>query len=780
LTWTQKNSGFPTTGGSWRKFAVSPNFKIDGTIYVGSNVGMFRSTDYGETWSRIDNGLGAGAANPPYPDITSVVISPDFANDNTLFVLNYTQGIFKSTDRGNSWACVSNSITIGELAISPNYVNDGMLAVQKDSSAGEFVIISRDRGASWDEQLPDVPISPLYLTRIAFSPNFATDQTIFVGTSGGSSTYQLDGIYAYTFGAPPNNPPTANAGPDQTVHVGNMVTLNGSGNDPDPDDFIAAYYWTMVSKPQDSGATLSDPAAPNPSFLLDKEGQYVLHLVVTDSYGAQSASDEVIISTQNSAPIANAGPDQTITSLGTEVHLDGTASIDADGDPLSYQWTLISKPPESTAALNEPTTARPTFTPDKYGTYEVQLVVNDGWRDSNVDTVVITFENVRPVAHAGSDQSIILVGSTVTLDGSGSSDANGDQLFYQWSLISIPAGSEATLSYSVAVRPTFVADVHGDYVAQLIVSDGLLESNPASVKISFENVSPVAAAGEDIAVEFYHTTVTLDGSQSYDDNGDDLTYAWSFTLKPEDSSATLDGADTATPSFVVDKHGDYIVQLTVSDGFGGTGTDTVTVSFDNLPPVADAGSGGAFPVGQTVDLDGSKSSDPNNDPLTYTWSLLSCPAGSSASIADSSAQVTSMTLDVKGDYQVQLVVNDGEENSPPTVISFTAILDTQVVIVAIQELQQDTIANLESSAFKNATMKNTVINKLSSVAANIEAGNYQEALGQLQHDLLAKTDGCTNSGAPDKNDWIKDCENQKVVYPELLRIIDLVQQLMEP
>jgi len=55
--------------------------------------------------------------------------------------------------------------------------------------------------------------------------------------------------------------------------------------------------------------------------------------------------------------------------------------------------------------------------------------------------------------------------------------------------------------------------------------------------------------------------------------------------------------------------------------------------------------------------------------------------------------------------------------------------------------------------------------------------DYQVALDKLQNDLLAKTDGCAASGAPDKNDWIATCEEQAVVYQELQRIIIMLQEL---
>ena len=113
----------------------------------------------------------------------------------------------------------------------------------------------------------------------------------------------------------------------------------------------------------------------------------------------------------------------------------------------------------------------------------VQLIVNDGTVDSLPDTVTITTQNSRPVANAGPDQTV-LVGDTVTLDGSGSQDADGDPLTFFWSFTSRPAGSTVTLSDPGAVKPTFVIDLPGTYVSQLIVNDGKIDSLPDTVVIT--------------------------------------------------------------------------------------------------------------------------------------------------------------------------------------------------------------------------------------------------------------------------------------------------------
>ena len=91
----------------------------------------------------------------------------------------------------------------------------------------------------------------------------------------------------------------------------------------------------------------------------------------------------------NTAPIANAGQDQK-KKLITLVTLNGSASSDADGNALTYNWTLTGRPTGSTATLSNATSVNPTFTPDVGGVYTASLVVNDGTVSSSADTVTVT------------------------------------------------------------------------------------------------------------------------------------------------------------------------------------------------------------------------------------------------------------------------------------------------------------------------------------------------------------------------------------------------------
>ena len=169
------------------------------------------------------------------------------------------------------------------------------------------------------------------------------------------------------------------------------------------------------------------------------------------------------------------------------------------------------------------------------------------------------------------------------LNGIQSYDPEGKPLSYAWSFDARPSGSQASLQNSTSVQCNFTPDVAGDYVVRLTVSDGKAKGyDTVTIRAKSEtggtpgNDPPIADAGDDLEVAV-GKPVTLDGSGSTDPDGDALTYLWEMLSRPADSQATLTGADTVKPSFTPDEPGEYIVQLTVSDGQA-TDTDTVTVT----------------------------------------------------------------------------------------------------------------------------------------------------------------------------------------------------------
>jgi hypothetical protein len=173
-----------------------------------------------------------------------------------------------------------------------------------------------------------------------------------------------------------NRAPIANAGSPQTVTVGTLVHLDGSGSY-DPDGQTITYSWIIQARPAGSTATLSSQTSVQPTFTPDVAGSYGIRLVVKDSRGLSSSPSTVTITaTPALLPIANAGANQTVT-VGSIVTLNGSSSSDPYGQPLTYQWSIQSKPTGSTAALTSPTTVQTSFTPDVAGNYMVSLVVRD-------------------------------------------------------------------------------------------------------------------------------------------------------------------------------------------------------------------------------------------------------------------------------------------------------------------------------------------------------------------------------------------------------------------
>src|SRR5688572_17320843 len=203
-----------------------------------------------------------------------------------------------------------------------------------------------------------------------------------------------------------------------------------------------------------------------------------------------------------SAPTADAGADETV-AVGIPVTLDGSASEGPSGAPVSYQWTLTSKPSGSTALLTSPNSARPTFTPDVTGAYTATLVVHANGVTSQPDTVSITCStgNIAPRANAGPDRSAA-PGGTITLDGTASRDPNNTSLTYSWRIITQPSGSNPVLSNASTATPTFRADVPGVYTVAFTVSDGSLTSSAdqANITVATGNLPPVANAGPDQTV----------------------------------------------------------------------------------------------------------------------------------------------------------------------------------------------------------------------------------------------------------------------------------------
>lgn len=217
------------------------------------------------------------------------------------------------------------------------------------------------------------------------------------------------------------------------------------------------------------------------------------------------------------------------------------------------------------------------------------------------------------------------------------------------------AASAARLSAYVTDTYRVEADCDGDGVYEH--DDGL--NGWADVAPNY--LPPVANAGVDQVVNIF-SGVTLDGSASYDSYGRELTYAWSLVTVPAGSAAVLEGADTATPTFVADKASRYVVGLVVTAG--GQTSQQATVSVDsiipaNYYPTADAGPDLTAYLDGMVTLDGGASSANAYGELTYSWALVSRPYRSVAELSEADTSRATLTPDHVGTYKFKLTVDNG-------------------------------------------------------------------------------------------------------------------------
>ena len=254
---------------------------------------------------------------------------------------------------------------------------------------------------------------------------------------------------------------------------------SAGSRDADGDDL--SFTWAF------GDGSISDD--PNPTHTFLTAGNYRVTLFANDGRGGTTpAFIDVQITRENRAPMANAGTNQ-LAYVGRSVQLNGTGSMDFDGDPLTFRWSLATRPPGSTSALVNAGSSGPAFTPDKPGVYVVQLAVSDPFEEGQADAVIVSTVNSSPVADAGPDLRVG-IGKTAPLDGSLSLDADRDPLSHAWTIVSRPRGSAATLIGANTETPRFTVDVEGAYEIQLVVNDGVASSAPDTILVTTRNLSP--------------------------------------------------------------------------------------------------------------------------------------------------------------------------------------------------------------------------------------------------------------------------------------------------
>jgi len=375
---------------------------------------------------------------------------------------------------------------------------------------------------------------------------------------------------------PDNQPPIADAGPNQTVNEGQLVGLDGS-NSLDSDDGIASYVWVQTSGPQ---VTLSDPNGQQSTFTTPDVGaggdSLTFELTVADHNGIQSADSCVVnVTWLNEPPQANAGLDQTVND-GAVVTLDGSYSLDIDDGIACYSWNQISGP---SVTLSNPASFQPIFTapnvePDGVSlTFNLTVTDAGGLQSTDSCIVNISWQNQPPTAVIAPDYMESIEETLVTLDGSVSTDSDDGIASHLWTQVE---GDPVSISNPTSAVMTFTApktDQNGKNLKfKLTVKDigGLQDTADSSIYVR-QNENPNNPMAAFSVVLSKKVALFTDNSSHTD--SEIVSWFWDFG---DGKTGT-----EQNPEHRYIKFGNYSVILTVTDDRGGSNSISKNVTIDN-------------------------------------------------------------------------------------------------------------------------------------------------------------------------------------------------------
>jgi len=464
----------------------------------------------------------------------------------------------------------------------------------------------------------------------------------------------------------PNDPPVADAGPDQSVYSGALVSLDGSGSS-DPDGTVLAWQWNAsITNP--AVVNLQNATLPDAKFQAPiTTGVYKFILKVRDDNDTWSAPDEVDITVSlppNIAPVARAGNDFQAT-VDKVVRLSGSASYDPDGGTIAtWEWKCTNRP---SLPITGADAMEASFTPVLPGKYNFTLRVQDDRGDwsplakVNV-TVIAEAVNVPPVAEiVGAAVRSAYVGDDITIDGSSSHDDDGSIVVHMWNCTSHP-----TLAFQGqnTTQITFKSLEPADFVFTLAVRDdnSTWSLHEATVTVHVVrppvNSLPMAVIEGPPSPQRPGVRISLDASTSYDPDGVVVNFRWTCLSHP---TLAFTGQGTSFIQYTPDDTGDYTFRLEVQDDLSAWSTNlasfTVSVRVNERPTATISGPTTGVP-NENVTLSASTSTDADGSVVAWKWEITD-PAGFAMTGADT-AEMTFKPSSARS-YVVSLVVQDNED-----------------------------------------------------------------------------------------------------------------------
>lgn len=389
-----------------------------------------------------------------------------------------------------------------------------------------------------------------------------------------------------------NSMPIADAGPDLIGTPGQKVRFNGL-NSFDPDGQLTDYLWDFGDGEYGNGVKTT--------HVYDRSGHYTVLLTIKDdSRHAHSVGYDECQVWINKSPVAVAGMD-IIAAPEQMLEFSAKSSYDVDGKIVKFKWNFS----DEKMAGEKPVMKRSFSNPGMY-TAVLTVVDNSGASNNTSQDRVKIRINSSPEPDAG--ENIHTCSRSITFDGSGSKDADGDQLTYIWDF-----GDNSPRKNGVKVVHNYKKG--GTYPVLLYADDGRgLANSSSAISITVKiNESPRAVIGEDLTV-CAGDVVVFNGINSSDPEGGLLKYSWEFG----------DGeiAEGLNPTKKYMKGGVYKVTLKVEDDSGlpecNTSTDQIVV-WVTESPVANAGPDQIICANSLVTFDGSKSWDVDGLVNSFSW-----------------------------------------------------------------------------------------------------------------------------------------------------------------
>ncbi len=525
-----------------------------------------------------------------------------------------------------------------------------------------------------------------------------------------------------------------------------------------------------------------------------KNGQVTkrVGIVLADFPGKRLIDAIINVNPLNLPPVADAnGPYKGYE--GSAITFNASASFDPDGDILQYRWDFGNDGTWDTGWSNNPKASH-TWYDDYSNSSGVKLEVSDG-QVTDTATANVTVNNVAPTVNAGSDATV-----------------NEGQLFEQLGSFTDPGtdtwsatvnygdgtGQQALMLNGKGFELNHVYADNSIYSVTVTVTDDDGGAGSDTLTVTVNNVAPTVAAGPDrtvaegetltLAPSTFNDKGTLDTHTATIDWGDGSPVEnGTVTESPFGPPGSTAGAD-GTAAFGGHEYGDngtYIVTVTVTDDDGGAGSDTLTVTVNNVAPTAKIDDytspvEGSILPGQEVTFDGSFTDPGWLDLHTSQWnfgdgSIVAGTLTEENGKPDATGTVSDKHIYADpGTYTVVLKVTDDDGGIGTDQTEVKVMTASEAIDFANNYIQ-----NLEEDSFRGQAeqRKQAFSNKFEAVKNAIAADALVGAINNLRNDIRSKADGSVDGKSQD--DWVTDKEAQGMICLMVDELVKYLESLQE-